>query len=284
MKELTVYQIGHEHCMPDKEAVRQISVYNMLHFVVSGRGTFNGQELHAGQIFLCRRRQYVNYSPDPKDPWDYYWINSSGAMADELFAGCGLDKVNVMDFTMTEQVEKLLKLSANHPNQGYLGGIFIALMELLGERNRYVQMSSPERHLADAIDLIRSKSGKITPSELAEQLNLSRAYLRNIFMELRGMTVIDYIIRYRMNCAAELLAQTDYPIYMIAATVGYEDQFQFSKRFRKVHGKSPSNYRKMMRSINGTYISLMQPELLTQTENINFSEEISKTLLTKSPK
>jgi AraC-like DNA-binding protein len=47
-----------------------------------------------------------------------------------------------------------------------------------------------------------------------------------------------------MKKASQLLHNTDYPIKEIAQAVGYQNQFHFSKAFRKYYNTSPSEWRK----------------------------------------
>ncbi|MBQ8510932.1 MAG: helix-turn-helix domain-containing protein [Clostridia bacterium] len=246
MENIKILNIGYEECRPDKRPIHHVSLDNKLHFVISGRGTFNGQEVRAGQMFLCRAQSLMHYVPDPDDPWVYFWINSIGPQADQLLSECGFDHADVLDFTLTPQLRQLLEMSAFSTNEQFCRGIFIAVTGLIiGGRYEH-QLSAPERHIAAAIARIDAAEGRISPSELAQTLNLSRGYLRNIFVRLKGITVMDYIVNRRMSRAAELLIQTDYPISIIADTVGYGDQFQFTKCFRQIYGRTPSGYRRFM--------------------------------------
>ena len=47
-----------------------------------------------------------------------------------------------------------------------------------------------------------------------------------------------------MASARELLDTTTEPVEMIAHSVGYEDSFYFARQFKKIHGLTPSAYRK----------------------------------------
>lgn len=58
-----------------------------------------------------------------------------------------------------------------------------------------------------------------------------------------GFTPIDYLIRLRMSRAKQFLSNTDLPISVIAAKVGYEDIYYFSNAFHKACGCSPTVYR-----------------------------------------
>ena len=86
----------------------------------------------------------------------------------------------------------------------------------------------------------------LTVNKIADKLHLSRAYLRNLFVEYKGMPPQKYLLDFRMKRAAEFLEATDMPIGIIANSVGYSDQFQFSKLFKKYYAMSPKAYRNKM--------------------------------------
>jgi len=56
---------------------------------------------------------------------------------------------------------------------------------------------------------------------------------------------MDYFIRLRLHRACQLLDTTELSIAQIAARVGYDDSFYFSRHFKAVHGMTPSQYRKL---------------------------------------
>ena len=58
------------------------------------------------------------------------------------------------------------------------------------------------------------------------------------------MSPNDYIKKIRMETAAELLLTTNMTAAEVAYKVGFEDQYYFSKSFKKYYGLPPSQYRK----------------------------------------
>ena len=249
MEGLNVYAIGYEECRADKEEIELISSYNMLHFVLSGKGYFNGRTVTAGQAFVCRVNRHTHYFPDRTDPWTYYWIDAGGVMSNAILYECGFHEDDVVNYTVSEKMQHLFDLGTESINPDYLSGIFIAAMALMKSEKSIGENSLRERHVRECEKLIFEKNGRITPNEAADILNLSRAYLRNLFVGMRGQSLMDYIINYRITKAQELLDQTDYTIALIASSVGYDDQFQFAKIFKKRMGKSPSQFRKYMRQL-----------------------------------
>ncbi|MGM9624557.1 MAG: helix-turn-helix domain-containing protein [Eubacteriales bacterium] len=248
MDGLHIYRIGHENCTADKETTEAVVSYHILHFVFSGQGYFNGQRVTAGQMFLCRYHTFIRYYPDPTDPWEYGFIDGFGSLFDHLLNEMGFtDSVSVLPMHHPEYIRQLILCGMNSIEQEYLCGICYSIMHLQIAENIPQHANAPYQHVQKAIQYIERKSGRVTPSEVAEKLHLSRAYLRNLFMEKQGVSVQKYIQRCRMLNAAKLLAETDFPINAVADAVGYDDPLLFSKMFRRFSGSSPTAYRKQSR-------------------------------------
>lgn len=243
MEDLHIIQVHQEQCTPDKSVINGIISSNMLHFVTAGKGVFNGITVYAGQIFLARAMTLNFWYPDPTQPWSYSWINTIGAASDRLLAECGFsDSCLVLNVAFSDEMQMLLHMIRDTENEYLQQELFISLIGLIKTGGKSV-LSEPQRHMRSAISLIEASGGRITPGELSHQLNLSRAYLRNLFMQTQGVSAQEYILRLRISRAADLLLHTDYPIGIIGASVGYEDPLQFSRMFRRRMGCSPKQYR-----------------------------------------
>jgi AraC-like DNA-binding protein len=83
--------------------------------------------------------------------------------------------------------------------------------------------------------------------ELASRLGYSGSHYSSMFRNKTGSSPLDYFIRLKLHYACQLLSQTDLSIQTISEKIGYEDQFYFSRLFKKIHGKSPRNYRNALK-------------------------------------
>ncbi|GLS91745.1 AraC family transcriptional regulator [Psychromonas marina] len=83
-----------------------------------------------------------------------------------------------------------------------------------------------------------------TVKEMAAQCFISEEQLNRITKKLYGMSPRSRLIDLRMEKAADLLRHREWTISMIAQRLGYKDPYNFSHRFRKNFGCSPSRYRK----------------------------------------
>ena len=86
---------------------------------------------------------------------------------------------------------------------------------------------------------------KISLDQIAENMYLSPFYISRIFKSETGSAPIRRLINIRLEKAKELL-EGGYQgsIQEVAAMVGYDDAYHFSKLFKKRYGVSPSQVRR----------------------------------------
>lgn len=76
---------------------------------------------------------------------------------------------------------------------------------------------------------------------------MSTTRFSQAFKQHTGETYVEYLTRFRMDKAKELLQLTDYKFYQIAEKVGYTDPNYFSVSFKKHTGLTPRQYREQQR-------------------------------------
>lgn len=79
--------------------------------------------------------------------------------------------------------------------------------------------------------------------KLADSVNVSEDYLTRIFHKETGFSLWEYLSRYRIFLATELLLRTNDSIYEIAQKTGFQDQAYFCRVFKKIHGFPPGSIR-----------------------------------------
>lgn len=84
----------------------------------------------------------------------------------------------------------------------------------------------------------------ITRALLASKLYLSPDYIARIFKKEMGTSLINYLIKKRIEVAKKLLAETEHPIHLISDKVGYGNYSYFTKIFKKETNYTPMDYRK----------------------------------------
>ena len=104
-----------------------------------------------------------------------------------------------------------------------------------GDKSKYVLEAM------DYIGVHYSDPG-ITISAIAQNLGLSEGHLSHTFKKETDYTLLNYLTRYRIQKAMELLRDCRVKVYEVAEQVGYRDITHFSATFKKVTGMSPSEY------------------------------------------
>lgn len=82
----------------------------------------------------------------------------------------------------------------------------------------------------------------IVLKDLALECNISVQYLSKMFREEVGMNFVDFLNRFRIKKAKELMIQNKMSIKEICFEVGYNDPNYFSRIFKKNTGKTPRKY------------------------------------------
>ncbi|WP_286229949.1 response regulator transcription factor [Neobacillus mesonae] len=80
---------------------------------------------------------------------------------------------------------------------------------------------------------------------LGQQFHVNAIYLGQLFQKEVGVVFSEYLNRYRLEKAKELLKTTHYRAGEIGKKVGYSDTTYFYKQFKKTVGTTPSEWRKI---------------------------------------
>ena len=95
-------------------------------------------------------------------------------------------------------------------------------------------------------DYIHSHIAVATLQSTADYVKYNPIYLSRLFKEKAGINFINYIIQERMQCAVELLRNPNCSICQISEAVGYSNEKNFSRAFKKYYGVGPAEYRKYL--------------------------------------
>lgn len=95
-----------------------------------------------------------------------------------------------------------------------------------------------------AVEILHQKyKQNITLDILAKEVFVSTAYLSSLFKQELGINFLDYLHKYRINKAKQLLKE-DFKVYAVAKLVGYQDERHFSTTFKKWTGLTPTAYQR----------------------------------------
>jgi AraC-like DNA-binding protein len=91
---------------------------------------------------------------------------------------------------------------------------------------------------------------------ISEKLNYDYTYLSNIFSEVKGITIQQYIIIHKIERVKELLLYDELNLTEISYKMHYSSVAHLSNQFKKITGLSPSYYKKLKEKRKGNLESL----------------------------
>jgi two-component system response regulator YesN len=97
--------------------------------------------------------------------------------------------------------------------------------------------------IQNALKYIHENYNKdINLEDLSSIMGVSKIYASQLFKKEVGLSFKNYLTDYRINRAVEFLKSGQYRVYEVSSKVGYQTVQYFCQTFKKVTGKSPSDY------------------------------------------
>lgn len=256
--EITLVHMGREACKP-YHAFSGVRDEFIIHFVLAGHGIYsaNGNmwPITQGQMFLIYPNDSVTYCADRNDPWTYVWIGFRGSRSEPILKQCGFSKKQLVLPAPDANIilgwfEDLFQhVALSYSDSLYRESVLMKLLAALCARHAQFahtpeDVQEGNGYVDQAVDYINEMYARdITVSDIADHVGISRSYLNHLFRDKLNLSVQGFLIDFRMNKAANLLAGTTMSIKEITRRVGYHDSLVFSKAFKKKFGVSPKQYR-----------------------------------------
>ena len=241
---------GRQSCPPSYSYGPAVREFWTLHFVISGKGSLiNENGVHAvkkDEVFVIRPHEEVTYVADVETPWEYVWIGFSSTKpmppildAQDVFRAPYLK-------ALFEAAHKGLGFEGENTfgaYEHYLCGIIWQIIGILMYRS-HKDIGVVDTYIRPAISMMNNYySYRITVSDIAEQLHISKGYFSEIFKRETGVSPKKYLNDIRMQRASERLAHGE-SVTDVAMLLGYPDVFAFSRAFKQHYHCSPTEYKK----------------------------------------
>lgn len=238
-----------------------------IHFFLEGNGSFlcnrTRYPVSGGRLFLSGPREFHSILPETVSvPMTYYAVlfsvdtdpASPDAPLHDALDACidGRKTVLSINSNFRFQFEDMLQMSRSSDVSLRESARFL-LTSLLyrwfgrgGEKREPAEIGSKNQvHVEKALSLmtkmVRENS---TIEDISWKLGLSEEHFIRVFRDEVRMTPYQYFTRLKVEGASGMLMSTDKSVGEISAWFGFENQFHFSRIFKKCTGMSPVEYRK----------------------------------------
>ncbi len=239
------------------ERGRILSEFQVI-YVTRGEGTLETKSagtrtVRAGQAFLLFPGEWHRYRPAPQEGWDEHWLGFAGGYAERLLQqgliaarrpvfNAGLDSDLIAAFIQAIDLVK-------QESPGFQQGLAALVLEILGRihaAERTTEVGADELRkvvLETKLHLAERLEESIDLPALAGHLAVSYNTLRRACKLYTGFSLHQYQLELRISKAKQLLEGTSLPIKRIAAQLGFESPYYFSRLFKRRIGLSPEVWR-----------------------------------------
>jgi len=255
---LAVVGGGHEFCTPDYAIRRKHFPYYSVEFVARGRGwlTLDGKtyRLDAATVFSYGPGISHRITTDSRDPLEKYFLDFTGPRAVPMLEERGLAAGKVARVSSLSEVRDIFDTLIRDGLRGtgtscmlcatlceYLMIKLGDLIMLPGARlsPAAVTFQRCRQYIATHFHRLRSLK------QVADECGIDQAYLCRLFRRFDHQAPYRYLLRLKMNCAAEQLRDPKKLVKEVALGIGFEDPFHFSHAFKIVFGVSPNTFRRL---------------------------------------
>ncbi|MBR1970658.1 MAG: helix-turn-helix domain-containing protein [Clostridia bacterium] len=159
----------------------------------------------------------------------------------ELFAElrASAKKISALQFEEGELFQK--RCSINHFFEDITNVVYYICSNI--ERENEIK-SKGEKRIEKVEEYIKSNyhNSALSVEMIANTFNIHPSYLSSLYKKQRGITLIGYIEKIRIEKAIELLTKENYNINEISSKVGFSNSTSFRRSFKKIKGTSPTKY------------------------------------------
>lgn len=248
---------GREHCNPDYVIDRDTYAYHVLEYVAEGRGELKfGTKKHslvAGSVFAYAPTTRCEIRSMRDQPMVKYFICLAGAGVNAALKEARLASGELRQLSVHGEIRSLFE---DLINDGQHAGPRLA--EVCATRFRLLMLKLAEAvqtgaHASEVARenflrcraLIDAQVDRLaTLQDIAAAVNMDVSSICRLFRRYQGISPYQYLLRRKMNLAAEFLVETDGLVKEAALRVGFADPYHFSRCFKAIHGVAPRHLRR----------------------------------------
>jgi AraC-like DNA-binding protein/mannose-6-phosphate isomerase-like protein (cupin superfamily) len=204
-------------------------------------------------FFIPAKTPHV-YEADKKKPWTIYWVHFKGHIANSVmllmekqFAGYkGVLHYNTSIVNLFNEMYSQLERGYSLDNLLYANMCLWHFLTtfIFNTKSNPVGGSRYKDPADKAIDFLSNRINRVlTLEEISNHVNLSPSHFAFLFKKKTGFAPIEYFNHLKVQKACQYLLFTNLRIKEIALELGIDDQYYFSRLFKKVMGMPPEEYR-----------------------------------------
>jgi AraC-like DNA-binding protein len=244
---------GWEQCSPEYVISRRQFPFYAIEFVKAGHGSvkLDGRRhaLRPGSIFTYAPSTHCEIHNEAGDPMVKYFLNFSGRSVPQWLRACklppGQARVVSSHANLAGIFDEIIHEGQHASTQAVriCQTLFsLLLLKVEGDAAVAGRTREPAREaFLRCKGLIDARARELgTLEDIAQAAGVEPASVCRWFRRYHGASPYQYLLRRKINLAAEYLLEHGGLVKEAASSVGFSDPFHFSRRFKAVHGVAPS--------------------------------------------
>lgn len=222
-----------------------------IHYVIKGSGILetDGKTYYPekGCYFILPPDKNFRYYPQKNSPWKYFWLAFNGENAEKFYTMLTENGIVKTDVSIEKSEVLFSEFFTDYFTNGNTGyykvlSFFYALINSLCKESYEPQTKRYVQEIKNCIKL-NYTNADFNVEAISKIVHVSHSYLCKIFKKETSQTIKNYLTDCRMNEAMKLITETDKPVKDVAYLVGYNDELNFMKSFKRYFGKTATEFR-----------------------------------------
>jgi AraC-like DNA-binding protein len=255
---LAVVSGGCEHCTPDYAIHRSTFPFCSIEYVARGRGLLKlkgrKHSLQPGRLFSYGPDLRHDITADPAEPLVKYFVDFAGTQSQRLLRDCHLSPGSVLQIFPPNEIQNIFDelIRAGQRGSRQSPQLCAKLLECLmltiagarapladTERISFSTYQQCRQHIQGHFQTLK------TLQQIAQECHVDGAYLCRLFQRYDHQSPYQFLLRLKMNQAAEWLQKPGSLVKQVAEQAGFGDAFHFSRAFKSVFGLAPDDFRRL---------------------------------------
>lgn len=207
--------------------------------------------VRAGDLVLIPAGAAHRYTAAPENPWTIHWVHYAGPLAENFREHMGFtDDIRIQHIGRQPRLLVDFNGLLSVRQTGFRTPGLVHVANRLRQLLAAVPLSVGEASHAQQpdLDIIHNfmrehLDERISLGQLADLTGLSPAHFATRYRALTGVSPIQHFLHLKVEQACQMLDTTDHSFTQISNMLGYDDNYYFSRLFKKVMGQSPTDYR-----------------------------------------
>ncbi len=236
---------------------RVLDEYQIV-YITRGEGVFRcatgcSIEIKDGDVFLLFPGVWHGYSPRREVGWDEYWVGFNGPYPRLLqkrrflSPDTPIHRVGLREDILECFFDVFDAAARQGPGFQLCAGASIIqiIAKVLSSSDESRQLFGTENIIERAKFYMEEKVyGDLDLHEVLEALSLSYSSLLKHFKDYTGLSPLQYFLQMKIARAKTLLEEGDVSVKEVAFTLGFDNQYYFSRLFHKKTGLAPSEWKR----------------------------------------